>query len=100
MATLNYMGNLPSRRTRTINELTDQIFEDSLKHKILQAEVYCQILKLLTEKRNLLSKEWGWELIWLATGLLALMKDTAQFQWACNHSRYSTKSTSLMTQTR
>ena len=31
-ATLKYMGDLPSRRTRTGNELTDQIFEGPLKH--------------------------------------------------------------------
>jgi hypothetical protein len=29
---LKYMGDLPSRRTRTGNELTDQIFEGPLKH--------------------------------------------------------------------
>jgi hypothetical protein len=31
-AQLKYMGDLPSRRTRTGNELTDQIFEGPLKH--------------------------------------------------------------------
>ena len=31
-AVLKYMGDLPSRRTRTGNELTDQIFEGPLKH--------------------------------------------------------------------
>ena len=31
-AMLKYMGDLPSRRTRTGNELTDQIFEGPLKH--------------------------------------------------------------------
>ena len=31
-AILKYMGDLPSRRTRTVNELTDQIFEGPLKH--------------------------------------------------------------------
>ena len=31
-AILKYMGDLPSRRTRTGNELTDQIFEGPLKH--------------------------------------------------------------------
>ena len=31
-AILKFMGDLPSRRTRTGNELTDQIFEGPLKH--------------------------------------------------------------------
>ena len=31
-AILKYMGDLPSRRTRTGNELTDTIFEGPLKH--------------------------------------------------------------------
>ena len=31
-AILKYMGDLPSRRTRTGNELTDAIFEGPLKH--------------------------------------------------------------------
>ena len=38
-AVLKYMGDLPSRRTRTGNELTDQIFEGPLKHEILRDEV-------------------------------------------------------------
>lgn len=29
---LKYMGDLPSRRTRTGNELTDQIYDGPLKH--------------------------------------------------------------------
>ena len=37
-AVLKYMGDLPSRRTRTGNELTDQIFEGPLKHEILRDE--------------------------------------------------------------
>ncbi len=31
-AILKFMGDLPSRRTRTGNELTDMIFEGPLKH--------------------------------------------------------------------
>ena len=31
-AILKYMGDLPSRRNRTSNDLTDQIFDGPLKH--------------------------------------------------------------------
>ena len=32
LAVLKYMGDHPSKRSRTGNELTDQIFEPPLKH--------------------------------------------------------------------
>ncbi|CAG0892124.1 unnamed protein product [Darwinula stevensoni] len=35
-AILKYMGDLPSRRSRTGNELTDQIFEGPLQHELNQ----------------------------------------------------------------
>ena len=38
-AILKYMGDLPSRRTRTGNELTDQIFEGPLKHVRLNQNI-------------------------------------------------------------
>ncbi|CAJ0957193.1 unnamed protein product [Ranitomeya imitator] len=64
-----YMGDYPSKRMRSVNELTDQIFEGALKAEPLKDEIYCQILKQLTENHIKYSEEKGWELLWLATGL-------------------------------
>lgn len=46
---LKYMGDYPSKRMRSVNELTDQIFEGALKAEPLKDEVYVQILKQLTD---------------------------------------------------
>uniref|UniRef100_A0A8C8JL65 Myosin VIIAb n=1 Tax=Oncorhynchus tshawytscha TaxID=74940 RepID=A0A8C8JL65_ONCTS len=46
---LTYMGDYPSKRARLVNELTDQIFEGALKAEPLKDEIYCQILKQITE---------------------------------------------------
>lgn len=43
------MGDYPSKRMRSVNELTDQIFEGALKAEPLKDEVYVQILKQLTD---------------------------------------------------
>ncbi|ELK00390.1 Myosin-VIIa [Pteropus alecto] len=64
-----YMGDYPSKRTRSVNELTDQIFEGALKAEPLKDEVYVQILKQLTDNHIRYSEERGWELLWLCTGL-------------------------------
>uniref|UniRef100_A0A8C4MCR3 Myosin VIIA n=1 Tax=Equus asinus asinus TaxID=83772 RepID=A0A8C4MCR3_EQUAS len=44
-----YMGDYPSKRMRSVNELTDQIFEGALKAEPLKDEVYVQVLKQLTD---------------------------------------------------
>uniref|UniRef100_W5K6V8 Unconventional myosin-VIIa-like n=1 Tax=Astyanax mexicanus TaxID=7994 RepID=W5K6V8_ASTMX len=64
-----YMGDYPSKRTRSVNELTDQIFEGPLKAEPLKDEIFCQIMKQLTENHVKFSEEKGWELLWLCTGL-------------------------------
>uniref|UniRef100_A0AAX7SFR4 Myosin VIIAb n=1 Tax=Astatotilapia calliptera TaxID=8154 RepID=A0AAX7SFR4_ASTCA len=66
---MKYMGDYPSKRVRSVNELTDQIFEGALKAEPLKDEIFCQILKQLTDNHIKYSEEKGWELLWLCTGL-------------------------------
>ncbi|GAB1609908.1 myosin-VIIa-like [Argonauta hians] len=83
LSILRYMGDHPCRRGGALNELTDKIFKVALKVEILRDEVYCQIIKQLTDNKNRLGEERGWELMWLATGCYApsnvLLKELTSF---------------------
>jgi myosin-7 len=84
---LKYMGDLPSKRSG--NELTDQIFESPLKYDTMRDEIYCQIMKQLTENKSRISEERGWELMWLATGMFSpsqtLLKELTLFLRSRRH---------------
>ncbi|XP_049629050.1 unconventional myosin-VIIb [Suncus etruscus] len=71
IAILRYMGDYPARQAWTSLYLSDQIFSFALKDTALQDEVYCQILKQLTNNNSGYSEERGWQLLWLCTGLFA-----------------------------
>ncbi|CAF1212835.1 unnamed protein product, partial [Didymodactylos carnosus] len=91
MNILKYMGDYQTGiiRRRATNELTDAIFDPALKHEILKDEIYCQIIKQLTDNGNQTSESHGWELIWLGTGCFApsalLLKEVNLFLRSRKH---------------
>ncbi|CAF3514389.1 unnamed protein product [Rotaria sp. Silwood1] len=90
MNILKYMGDYQTGlRRRATNELTDAIFDPALKHEILKDEIYCQIVKQLTDNGNQASESRGWELMWLASGCFApsavLLKEVNLFLRSRKH---------------
>jgi myosin VIIa len=80
---LKYMGDMPAPKARNAIEYTDEIFRASITEPTLRDEIYCQIMKQLTNNRIQLSEERGWELMWLATGIYScsqtLQKELVEF---------------------
>ncbi|XP_055868462.1 myosin-VIIa-like isoform X2 [Biomphalaria glabrata] len=67
---LKYMGDYPSKKTRISSVFfTDQIFSPALSNDFVREEIYCIIMKQLTDNKNSVSEARGWELMWLAVGL-------------------------------
>lgn len=63
---MKYMGDLPHARNNSYS--TDEIFQPALDDELLRDELFCQIMKQLTNNTHQKSEERGWDLMWLATG--------------------------------
>ncbi|KAH8271071.1 hypothetical protein KR018_006777, partial [Drosophila ironensis] len=65
---LKYMGDI-ARNNMPVN--TDLIFQPALQHPLLCDELYCQLMKQLSDNPSAESEKRGWDLLYLATGLVA-----------------------------
>ncbi|CAK6956249.1 unconventional myosin-VIIa [Scomber scombrus] len=77
------MGDYPTKQMQSPLELTDQIFRPATEHEVFRDEIYCQIMKQMTNNNNRFSVEQGWQLLWLCCGLFppsqALLRHTKRF---------------------
>lgn len=65
---LKYMGDI-ARSNLPVN--TDLIFQPALQHPLLCDELYCQLMKQLSDNPSSESEKRGWDLLYLGTGLVA-----------------------------
>jgi myosin-7 len=63
--------------------ITTKLFEIPLTLKSLRNEVYCQIIKQITHNKTYSSRERGWELLWLASGLFPSSDPFLQDELSC-----------------
>uniref|UniRef100_A0A8C3JZ47 Myosin VIIB n=1 Tax=Calidris pygmaea TaxID=425635 RepID=A0A8C3JZ47_9CHAR len=66
---MKFMGDYPSKHAHSSVEVTDQIFVAAIQEEVLRDEIYCQIMKQLTENRNRYSPGWVTQ-AWLMHKLL------------------------------
>ncbi|CAM4593667.1 unnamed protein product [Leuciscus chuanchicus] len=63
------LSHLAFKHVRTPIDLTNQIFGPATAHVELRDEIYCQIMRQMTNNKHGLSTERGWQLLWLCCGL-------------------------------
>lgn len=66
---MRFMNDVPMMEMCHAVELTNQIFSSPIKYTDLRDELYCQLMKQLTDNPSPMSEQKGFKLLWLACGL-------------------------------